>query len=371
MKLIFAALLAIFAIPAHAGAGGVLFNGSSPSSDANQNITPTTVVATTVTVSAGTGSACFSADNPTLVVDCGNHRVLVSTVVASENGASNVNAFPYSPLMVFGNANTYLQMVIQNLSNGTNASGDLILTTDLGGDTSFYLDIGVNSSRFSQSGQTVEASSSTFIGSSDSDLVIWADTNGGLNRPSGAGVGHVIIGSSNPVSGNTGVDISSKAVAMFGSTFTVTNNGITNNPSQPRAQLQWSGTQTYNASAATQVFWSTIVKNVQGMFVATSSGIVTVPVGGGGSYHIDASFGLTKNASATYWEMDVLVNGGRVCTGVGAWVQSASANAQNYASVSCDVDLNAGDAVSITVTSDFAGSWASDLQTDRFNIRKY
>lgn len=52
-------------------------NGSSGSSN-GVPITPTSVTASTVTVN-GNGSQCFSADNPTLVVDCGNHRVGVGT----------------------------------------------------------------------------------------------------------------------------------------------------------------------------------------------------------------------------------------------------------------------------------------------------
>ena len=68
MKILLAALLAVFAIPAHAGGAGSLFNGSAAGNDAGQSISPATV-----TIPSGTGSACFSADNPTLAVNCANH----------------------------------------------------------------------------------------------------------------------------------------------------------------------------------------------------------------------------------------------------------------------------------------------------------
>lgn len=137
--------------------------------------------------------------------------ITTSTGIFSEGAIDNSSMFPYSPLQIFGNANTYLQEVIQNTSNGTNASGDIVLVNDLGGDTSFYLDIGANSSKFSQVGQTIEAASSTFITSSDSDLIIWAGTNGGLN---GAATERIVIGSSNPVTANASVLISSVGMVV-------------------------------------------------------------------------------------------------------------------------------------------------------------
>lgn len=137
--------------------------------------------------------------------------VSASTGTFALSGATT-SAFPYSPLMVLGNANTYLQMVIQNLSNGNNASGDLVITNDLGNDGAFYLDMGINSSKFSQAGQSVEASSSTFLASSDSDLVLWAGTNGGANN---AASETVIIGSSNPVTGNRAAVFSVSSITLI------------------------------------------------------------------------------------------------------------------------------------------------------------
>ena len=141
--------------------------------------------------------------------------ISVATVTITQNGVSaSPGQYPATPWLVLGKTNTYLQAVIQNLSNGTNASGDLVITNDLGGDTSYYFNIGVNSSKFSQALQSAEASSSTYVTSSDSPLLIWADTNAGQF----GGNGHVIIGSSNPVTGNIAVDISSNAVVFQPST---------------------------------------------------------------------------------------------------------------------------------------------------------
>lgn len=129
--------------------------------------------------------------------------VSVSTMIITQNSVAGAiyaaGYYPSSPLVFVGNTNTYLQLVGQNLSNGASASTDLSLTNDLGSDTSYYFNAGINSSKFSIAGQSAEVSSSAYVTSSDSDLVVWAGTNGGLY---GAKNERLIFGSSNPVTGN-------------------------------------------------------------------------------------------------------------------------------------------------------------------------
>lgn len=49
-----------------------------------------------------------------------------------------------------GSVNNYLQFNIQNKSSGTNASGDLVVTADNGTSSSHYIDLGINSSAYTQ-----------------------------------------------------------------------------------------------------------------------------------------------------------------------------------------------------------------------------
>lgn len=49
-----------------------------------------------------------------------------------------------------GSVNNYLQFNIQNKSNGTNASGDLVVTADNGSSSTHYIDLGINSSAYTQ-----------------------------------------------------------------------------------------------------------------------------------------------------------------------------------------------------------------------------
>jgi hypothetical protein len=114
-------------------------------------------------------------------------------------GVTNPNTYPTFSTLMTGNVNSYFQWVMQNLFTGNAASTDLSLTNDLGSDTSYYLDIGINSSQYSQSAFSAEPSSATYVASSDSDLFLWAGTNGGLY---GAQNERLVFGSSNPVTGN-------------------------------------------------------------------------------------------------------------------------------------------------------------------------
>jgi hypothetical protein len=129
--------------------------------------------------------------------------VSITTMVIVNNGAlpgAYVNGlYPNADIVSIGNINGAYQRVSQNLSNGTNATSDWVLTNDLGGNTSYYLDIFINSSKYSQTAYSAEKSSATGIASSDSDVMIWAGVNGGLNN---AASEKLIFGSSNPVSGN-------------------------------------------------------------------------------------------------------------------------------------------------------------------------
>lgn len=137
----------------------------------------------------------------------GNHLTL-STVVVTQNGVSPTSYangyFTNATGVEVTNVNSFAQHVFQNLSNGADASSDLILNTDLGGPTSYYLDVGQNSSRFLQAGQTVETSSSGFVVTSDADLILWAGMNGGLN---GAQNERLLFGSSNTVTANLAAEI--------------------------------------------------------------------------------------------------------------------------------------------------------------------
>ena len=68
--------------------------------------------------------------------------------------------------------NTYVQSVIQNANSGINASSDLVLTGDTGNDSFGYIDLGINSSTYSNTSYTVVGALGGYLYSSNSDLGI-------------------------------------------------------------------------------------------------------------------------------------------------------------------------------------------------------
>jgi len=71
--------------------------------------------------------------------------------------------------------NSYNQLVVQNKSNGTNASADFVLNNDLSTDTTFYGNLGINSSTFSGSG-ALAAPNATYLSATSGPLVLATTT---------------------------------------------------------------------------------------------------------------------------------------------------------------------------------------------------
>ena len=70
------------------------------------------------------------------------------------------------------NTNSYIQTVVQNLSSGTQASGDFIVTADNGTDSAFYLDMGMNGSGYSDPGLPLSLANDGYIYAQDGSLTI-------------------------------------------------------------------------------------------------------------------------------------------------------------------------------------------------------
>lgn len=166
-------------------------------------------------VASAQGVVTYNAPTPTLasIVSAASGTLSALTTVQITQDGATPTSYPNAPLVMTGNANSYVQAVIQNYSSGASAQSAYVLTGDLGQDTSFYFNLQQSNSKFSNSSYSAFPSSSSILYTSDSPLFIWADTNGGLNS-AGGGTGHVVIGSSNAVTGNAALDISSGVVVV-------------------------------------------------------------------------------------------------------------------------------------------------------------
>lgn len=113
--------------------------------------------------SFGIGTSAFDATNPEkLLIDAGT---TTNTAISTS-----------------GTVNDYFQFNIQNLSNGTAASTDIVATANNGNDNSAYIDMGINSSAFptvTTTNQGVTSRANTaYLYSNAGDFVIGNGTSG-------------------------------------------------------------------------------------------------------------------------------------------------------------------------------------------------
>jgi hypothetical protein len=105
------------------------------------------------TGSLGVGTSTFDGTNPEkLLVDAGT--------------TTSFNAIAGK-----GNINNYLQLNIQNRSNGTSASSDVVATSDNGNETVNYVDMGINSSTNSGAG-ILGGANNAYLYSTGNDFII-------------------------------------------------------------------------------------------------------------------------------------------------------------------------------------------------------
>lgn len=72
--------------------------------------------------------------------------------------------------------NDYLQLNIKNLSNGINASSDIVATADSGDDTTNYIDLGINSSGYSAVGFNITTALDGYLYINGGNLAIGTST---------------------------------------------------------------------------------------------------------------------------------------------------------------------------------------------------
>jgi hypothetical protein len=179
------------------------------------------------------GSTTFNATNPeAFLVDAGT--------------TTSVNA-----IVGKGSINSYLQLNIQNLSNGTSSSSDVVATADNGNETTNYIDMGINGS--TNASGVMGGPNDAYLYNVGQDLLIGTGTaaksllflTGGTSEASNermriSGTGNVGIGTNSP---NSTLEVNgSMAQAITATSSNITLNEthatvILNNGSTPSVTL--------------------------------------------------------------------------------------------------------------------------------------
>ncbi|MFA5186170.1 MAG: hypothetical protein WC551_06800, partial [Patescibacteria group bacterium] len=94
----------------------------------------------------GTVSSTFIHAGDTVLENTTAHTMVVDTILRV--GVGNFPVIGNSVAQFGGTTDTFLQVNIQNHSSGTSASQDFIATNNIGDDSSYYIDMGINGSNY-------------------------------------------------------------------------------------------------------------------------------------------------------------------------------------------------------------------------------
>jgi len=88
----------------------------------------------------------------------------------------NSGAFANTKLQVYDNVNAFTQVNYQNLSSGTAASTDYVATANNGTDTTNFVNLGINSSAFSDGTFTIGGSLASYLYSNGGNMLLGTST---------------------------------------------------------------------------------------------------------------------------------------------------------------------------------------------------
>jgi hypothetical protein len=90
-------------------------------------------------------------------------------------GITDPTPLPTNPLAMVGSVDTYLQCAIKNTSETTDASSDFVATANNGDDENYYIDMGINSSVYSNPTYSATAANDGYVTVVGGDLALISD----------------------------------------------------------------------------------------------------------------------------------------------------------------------------------------------------
>ena len=141
----------------------------------------------------------------------GTAQLNVGILGGSYTGAAN-------PLAIFSSTVAgYNQIITQNKSSASNASNDIVVSNNLGSDTTYYGDFGINSSNYSGSG-SLSLANATYLYSNSGDLVLGTSTSNGIHFVVNSGSTDAmaisstgVVTTTTPTAGNSSTQVATTA----------------------------------------------------------------------------------------------------------------------------------------------------------------
>jgi hypothetical protein len=239
------------------------------------------------------------------------------TITAS--GSTPTPSLSYCIADISSIQNGYSQFNLRNTNTGSSASGDLVITTDNGTDTTNFIDLGINNTGFNDAGWTVNGALDGYLYSSNTNLSVGvAFTNRYLSffaggtlaanekiRVTSTGVGIGTTNTSNILSVGTGITFTASGINVTGivTATSFRGDGSLLSGVVSGIQLQQSGSAVVGGAATTINFSGATISNV-------SSGIATITIAsaGLGTEALTAS-GITTTLNLTKQDHKVTATG--------------------------------------------------------------
>jgi hypothetical protein len=202
-----------------------------------------------------------------------------TTTASSTTGAISYGTLGYSDVNHLGifqsSVNSYNQLVLQNTNSGSSASTDFVVTNNLGTASTFYGNLGMNSSTFTGSG-SLNLANAVYLTSTSGDLVLGTTTANSIRFVTNSGTTDAISVSSagaitvlSSITGATGFTTSA-ADFIFATPSGATSNAITIT----------SGTSTSSNTGAVTITTGITTSSAAG---ASTTGALTLSTGNGSS----------------------------------------------------------------------------------------
>ena len=254
-------------------------------------------------------------------------------------GPTGYTVLPTTIAQFTGNANTYTQLNIQNISTGTDATSEYVATANNGTDTTFFVDMGIANSNYDVN--SPNNSLGTAIYPNDSYLY----AQGNLSTTTG---GNLVIGTS--TAGKTvkifagGINSSNVVVTVTNTGANIGGYGVTA-PTRPAFRVNGSAgpaqtTSNVNLKGAAV----TTIFNQGGYFDATT-GKFTAPVAG--IYEVSLVARVNTNSTS---QIAVLKNGVNSSSSIVCfWEADTSTGTATHFGTSGTVIMAAGDYLSANI----------------------